>query len=69
MLGQSKKLQPILSGPCIVTQAISSVLYRIANCKRSIVGQEKMSSDVEPGDGSGNRGRCFGGTPCEPSRR
>ena len=23
------------------------------------VGQEKMSSDVEPGDGSGNRGRLF----------
>ena len=32
------------------------------------VGQE-MSSDMEPGDGSGNRGGCFSGTPREPSRR
>ena len=35
--GQSKKLQPIWSGPWIVTQVISSVLYRIANRKRSMV--------------------------------
>ena len=37
MLGQSKKLQPIWSGPWIVTQVISSVLYRIANRKQSMV--------------------------------
>ena len=37
MLGQSKKLQPIWPGPWIVTQVISSVLYRIANRKRSMV--------------------------------
>ena len=37
MLGQSKILQPIWSGPWIVTHVISSVLYRIANRKRSMV--------------------------------
>ena len=38
VLGQSKnKLQPIWSGPWIVTQVISSLLYRIANRKRSMV--------------------------------
>ena len=37
MLGQSKKLQPIWSGPWIVTHVILSVLYRIVNHKRSMV--------------------------------
>ena len=37
MLGQSKKLQPIWSGLWIVTPVISSVSYRIANRKRSMV--------------------------------
>ena len=37
MLGQSKKLQPIWSGPWIVTHVISSVLHRIGNRKRSMV--------------------------------
>ena len=48
MLGQSKKLQPIWSGPWIVTQVISSVLYRIANRKRSMVAHHvslKLCSD------------------------
>ena len=34
VLGQSKELQPIWSDPWIVTQVISSVVYRIANRKR-----------------------------------
>ena len=37
MLGQRKKLHPICPGPWIVTQVISSVLYRNANRKRSMV--------------------------------
>ena len=37
VLGQSKKIRPIWSDPWIVTQVISSVLYRIANRKRSMV--------------------------------
>ena len=48
VLGQSKKLQPIWSGPWIVTQVISSVLYRIANRKRSMVAHHdslKLCSD------------------------
>ena len=48
MLGQSKKLQPIWSDPWIVTQMISSVLYRIANRKRSMVAHHdslKLCSD------------------------
>ena len=32
-----KKIQPIWSVPWIVTQVISSVLYRVANRKRSMV--------------------------------
>ena len=42
------KKQPIWSGPWIVTQVISSVLYRIANRKRSIVAHHdslKLCSD------------------------
>ena len=39
MLGQSKKLQPIWSGPWM-TQVISSVLYRIVNRKRSMVARD-----------------------------
>ena len=35
--GQSKKFQTIWSGPWIVTQVISSVLYRIVNRKRAMV--------------------------------
>ena len=31
VLGQSKKIQPIWSGSWIVTEVISSVLYRISN--------------------------------------
>ena len=45
VLEQSKKLQPIWSGPWIV---ISSVLYRIANRKRSMVAHHdslKLCSD------------------------
>ena len=45
---QSKKLQPIWSGPWIVTQVISSVLYRIANRKRAMVAHHdslKLCSD------------------------
>ena len=48
VLGQSKKLQPIWSGPWIVTQVISSVLYHIANRKRSMVAHHdslKLCSD------------------------
>ena len=48
VLGQSKKLQPIWSGPWIMTQVISSVLYRIANGKRSMVAHHdslKLCSD------------------------
>ena len=48
MLGESKKLQPIWSGPWIVTQVILSVLYRIANRKRSMVAHHdslKLCSD------------------------
>ena len=48
MLGQSKKLQPIWSGPWIVTQVISSVLYCIVNRKRSMVAHHdslKLCSD------------------------
>ena len=48
VLGQSKKLPPIWSGPWIVTQVISSVLYRIANRKRSMVAHQdslKLCSD------------------------
>ena len=48
MLGQRTKLQPIWSGPWTVTQVISSVLYRIANRKRSIVAHHdflKLCSD------------------------
>ena len=37
MLGQSKKLQPIWSGPWTVTHVILSVLYRIDNRKRAMV--------------------------------
>ena len=37
VLGQSKKLQPIWSGPWIVTQVIPSVLYYNANGKRPMV--------------------------------
>ena len=37
VLRQSKRIQHIWSGPWIVTQVISSVLYRIANRKRSMV--------------------------------
>ena len=37
VLGQSKKIQPIWSGPWNVTQVISSVLYRIDNRKLSMV--------------------------------
>ena len=43
-----KKIQPIWSGPWIVTQVILSVLYRIANCKRSMVAHHdalKLCSD------------------------
>ena len=47
-----KKIQPIWSGPWIVTQVISSVLYRIANRianrKRSMVAHHdslKLCSD------------------------
>ena len=43
-----KQLQPIWSGPWIVTQVISSVLYRIANRKRSMVAHHdslKLCSD------------------------
>ena len=46
--GQSKKLQPIWSGLWIATQVISSVLYRIANRKRSMVAHHdslKLCSD------------------------
>ena len=48
MLGQSKKLQPIWSCPWIVTQVISSALYRIDNRKRSMVSHHdslKLCSD------------------------
>ena len=48
VLGQRKKLQPIWSCPWIVTQVISSVLYRIANRKRSMVAHHdslKLCSD------------------------
>ena len=48
MLGQSTKLQPIWSGPWIVTDVISSVLYRIANRKRYMVAHYdslKLCSD------------------------
>ena len=44
MLGQSKKLQPIWSGPWIVTQVISSVLYRIANRKQSMVAHHVVET-------------------------
>ena len=37
VLGQSKKLQLIWSDLWIVTQVISSVLYRVANRKRAMV--------------------------------
>ena len=37
MLGQSKILHPIWSGPWIATHVVSSVLYCIANRKRSMV--------------------------------
>ena len=37
VLGQSKKLQPIWTGPWVVEEVLSSVLYRIANRKRSMV--------------------------------
>ena len=50
MLGQSKKLQPIWSGPWIVTHVISSVLYRIGNRKRSMVTHQdslKLCSDCD----------------------
>ena len=48
VLGQSNKLQHIWSGPLIVRQVISSVLYRIANHKRSMVAHHdslKLCSD------------------------
>ena len=34
LLGQCKKLQPVWSGPWIVIEVVSSVLYRIFNHKR-----------------------------------
>ena len=37
VLGQCKKLLPIWSGPWIMIEVISSVLYRISNRKRSLV--------------------------------
>ena len=43
-----KKIQPIWSGPWIVTQVISSVLYSIANRKRFMVAHHdslKLCSD------------------------
>ena len=52
-----------------LTQTVASLVGQQLD---EAVGQEKMSSDVEPGDGSGNRGGaggCLRGTPCEPSRR
>ena len=49
VLGKSfKKIQPIWSGPWIVTQVISSVLHHIANRKRSMVAHHnslKLCSD------------------------
>ena len=48
VLGQILKIQPIWSGPWIVTQIISTVLYRIANRKRSMVAHHdswKLCSD------------------------
>ena len=48
VLGQSKKIQPIWSGPWIVIQVISSVLHRIANPKRYMVAHHdslKLCSD------------------------
>ena len=50
MLEQDKKLQPIWSGPWMVTQMISSVLYRIASRKPSMVAHHdslKLCSDRE----------------------
>ena len=63
-----------LSGSDTVSITIS--LERLVDLTQTVAGlvgqqldeavvQEKMSSDVEPGDGSENRGGgCFGGTPC-----
>ena len=48
VLGQSKQLQLIWAGPWIVTQGILSVLYRIANRKRSMFAHHdslKLCSD------------------------
>ena len=48
LLGQCKKLQPVWSGPWIVMEVISSVLYRISNRKRSLVTHHdslKMCND------------------------
>ena len=47
-LDKVKKLQPLWPGPWIVTQVISSVLYRIANRKRYMVAHHdslKLCSD------------------------
>ena len=45
-----------------LTQTMAGLVGQQLN---KAVGQEKMSSDVEPGDGSGN----WGGGDREPSRR
>ena len=48
VLGQSKKVYPIWSGPCIVTQVSSSVLYCIDNRKLFMVAHHdslKLCSD------------------------
>ena len=53
------------------TVSITIILERLVDLSQTVaglvgqqlvieaVGQEKMSSDVEPGDGSGNRGRLL----------
>ena len=62
------------------TVLITISLERLVDLTQTVMGlvgqqldeavvQEKMSPDVEPGDGSGIRGGRFGGTPCEPSSR
>ena len=64
---------------CSHTVAITIILELLVSMAQTVaclvgqqpydaVGQEKMSSDVEPGAGSGNWGGCFGDTSCEPSR-
>ena len=49
-----------------LTQTVAGVVGQQLD---EAVGQENMSSDVEPVIDMGIGGSCFGGTPCEPSRR